>query len=157
MSSYVATVQWERGQAVFTDQRYSRAHTWLFDGGARVLASSSPHVVRLPWSDPAGVDPEEALVASVASCHMLWFLSLAAEQGWVVDSYTDAAQGVMEKNAQGKLWVARVDLRPHTVFSGTVLPTDDTLAALHHRAHEECFIAQSVRSDIVTHPSWAVA
>lgn len=152
MSHYTASLLWEREGGDFTRQRYSRRHLLCFDGGAQVLASSSPQVVPLPWSDPAGVDPEEAFVASLASCHMLWFLSLAAQAGFVVDRYTDAAQGVMSRNAAGRLAMTEVTLRPHAVFSGEGRPTREELAALHHRAHEECFIANSVTTDVRCEP-----
>lgn len=148
MSDYFATVEWRRNGAVFSDNRYSRAHVWRFDGGLTVPGSSSPHVVRAPYSDPAAVDPEEAFVASVSSCHMLWFLVLAVKAGLVVDSYTDEAVGVMEKNAQGKLAITRISLRPRIEFSGTKVPIAAELDALHHKAHEECFIANSVRTEI---------
>lgn len=148
MSDYFATVEWRRNGAVFSDNRYSRAHVWRFDGGLTVPGSSSPHVVRAPYSDPAAVDPEEAFVASVSSCHMLWFLVLAVKAGLVVDSYTDEAVGVMEKNAQGKLAITRISLRPRIEFSGTKVPSAAELDALHHKAHEECFIANSVRTEI---------
>jgi organic hydroperoxide reductase OsmC/OhrA len=148
MSEYVATVEWQRNGAVFSDNRYSRAHTWRFDGGLTVPGSSSPHVVRAPYSDPAAVDPEEAFVASVSSCHMLWFLVLAVKAGLIVDSYSDEAVGVMEKNAQGKLAITRIALRPRIEFSGAKVPTAAEIDALHHKAHEECFIANSVRTAI---------
>jgi organic hydroperoxide reductase OsmC/OhrA len=148
LSDYFATVEWRRNGAVFSDNRYSRAHVWRFDGGLTVPGSSSPHVVRAPYSDPAAVDPEEAFVASVSSCHMLWFLVLAVKAGLVVDSYTDEAVGVMEKNAQGKLAITRISLRPRIEFSGTKVPSAAELDALHHKAHEECFIANSVRTEI---------
>jgi organic hydroperoxide reductase OsmC/OhrA len=148
MSEYVATVEWRRNGAVFSDNRYSRAHTWRFDGGLTVPGSSSPHVVRAPYSDPAAVDPEEAFVASVSSCHMLWFLVLAVKAGLVVDSYSDEAVGVMEKNAEGKLAITRITLRPQIAFSGAKSPSPEELDALHHKAHEECFIANSVRTAI---------
>jgi organic hydroperoxide reductase OsmC/OhrA len=148
MSEYLATIEWRRDGAVFSDNRYSRAHTWRFDGGLTVPGSSSPHVVRPPYSDPAAVDPEEAFVASVSSCHMLWFLSLAAKAGFVVDSYSDEAVGVMEKNAEGKLAVTRIILRPKIEVAGTKKPAAGDIDALHHKAHEECFIANSVRTAI---------
>src|ERR1700733_5557473 len=125
MSTYTATIRWRRKpDERFIDGRYSRAHQWKFDGGAVVPASSSPHVVRVPFSDPAGVDPEEAYVAALSSCHMLWFLGLAARDGYVVDVYDDSAQGEMMKNAEGKEMVARVTLRPAIVFSGDKAPND---------------------------------
>jgi organic hydroperoxide reductase OsmC/OhrA len=153
MSTYTATIRWTRDGAKFTDNRYSRAHTLTFDGGAVVRASSSPHVVRPPYSDPAGVDPEEMFVASLSSCHMLWFLSLAATRGFVVDSYLDNAEGVMEKNAAGKLAMTRVTLRPRVVFAGDRLPSKAESDALHHAAHEECFIANSVKTEVLIDPN----
>ena len=151
MTECLATVRWRRSGAVFTDNRYSRAHEWRFDGGAVVTASSSPHVVRVPLSDPAAVDPEEAFVASLASCHMLWFLSLAAQAGFVVEEYEDAAVGVLAKNEEGKLAITVVTLRPKVIFAGTA-PTDAELARLHERAHEECFIARSVKTELRVEP-----
>src|SRR6266481_2687869 len=118
MSTYTAIIRWERGDQPFTDNRYSRAHRWLFDGGVEVPASSSPHVVPLPLSVAAAVDPEEAFVASLSSCHMLWFLSLAARRGLVVDGYHDEAVGVMSKDASGKPAITRVTLRPEVHFAG---------------------------------------
>lgn len=147
MSSYSAVISWARGDARFTDNRYSRAHRWSFDGGAEVHASSSPHVVPLPYSDATGVDPEEAFVASLSSCHMLWFLSIAAKRGWVVDGYRDEAVGTMEKDERGRLWMSRVVLRPAVTFVGE-RPMRDAELAAHHEAHEECFIANSVRTAV---------
>jgi organic hydroperoxide reductase OsmC/OhrA len=147
---YRATVTWKRtADAKFTDQRYSRGHTWSFDGGVDVPASSSPLSVRLPYSVAEAVDPEEALVAAVSSCHMLTFLYIAAKQGFVVDAYADEAVGVMTKNEQGRLWVSKVTLRPAITFSGDKRPTADEADHLHHLAHEECYIANSVKSEIV--------
>jgi len=151
---YGAEVSWQRGAAErFTDNRYSRRHLWRFDGGVEVAGSSSPLSVPLPYSDPAAVDPEEAFVASIAACHMLWFLALAAKAGFVVASYRDAASGVMTNNAQGKLWVSAVTLRPETAFDGERRPSRDELLALHHRAHEECFIANSVKTEVRCEPA----
>ncbi len=152
MSKYTARVTWERGDQAFTDNRYSRAHAWRFDGGVEVRASSSPDVVKPPLSDPAAVDPEEAFIASLSSCHMLWFLSLAAVKKFRVDSYDDEAEGVMEKDAQGRVAITRVTLRPAIRFSGDVMPTSADLDALHHAAHERCFIANSVKSDVRVEP-----
>ena len=149
---YGVQIRWARGTAVFTDNRYSRAHSWHFDGGVEVPASSSPHVVRVPLSQEAAVDPEEAFVASLASCHMLWFLSLAASGGLRVDQYTDAARGVMGKNASGKVAITRVTLRPRVTFSGDRLPSRAAIAELHHKAHDECFIANSVTTDVRCEP-----
>ncbi len=152
MATYTAEVTWSRNSAPFTDNRYSRAHRWRFDGGADVPASSSPWVVPVPMSDPAGVDPEEALVASLSSCHMLWFLALAARKGLVVDEYEDAASGVLGRDASGKQAMTSVTLRPRTRFSGENRPTPADIASLHHAAHEECFIARSVRCDVRCEP-----
>jgi organic hydroperoxide reductase OsmC/OhrA len=149
---YQARVHWERGAAPFTDNRYSRGHTWHFDGGVEVPASSSPTVVRVPMSVEAAVDPEEAFVAALASCHMLWFLSLAAQAGFRVDEYTDDALGVMGRNANDKQAITRVTLTPRASFSGATLPTRAEIMQLHHRAHEECFIANSVITDVRVEP-----
>jgi organic hydroperoxide reductase OsmC/OhrA len=149
---YKATVSWSRSDAVFIDNRYSRAHTWTFDGGVSVPASSSPSVVRLPYSRADAVDPEEAFVAALSSCHMLFFLHLAAQRGFVVDAYDDEAVGVMAKNERGKMYVAKVTLRPRIVFSGARRPSDTDIAELHHRSHEECFIANSVLTEVVVEP-----
>jgi organic hydroperoxide reductase OsmC/OhrA len=147
---YRATVTWPRAaDAKFTDQRYSRGHSWSFDGGITVPASSSPLSVRLPYSVAEAVDPEEALVAAVSSCHMLTFLYVAAKQGFVVDAYTDAAVGEMTKNEGGKVWVSRVTLAPAITFSGEKRPTTEQLDELHHLAHEECYVANSVKTEIV--------
>lgn len=150
---YTAQVLWQltAGES-FTDGRYSRRHLLRFDGGVEVPGSSSPSVVPLPWSDAAAVDPEEAFVASLSSCHMLWFLALAAQARYVVTSYQDQAVGVMTPNDQGKLWVSQVTLRPQAVFGGTHGPTHEQLEALHHRAHEECFIASSVITEVRCEP-----
>ena len=149
---YTATLDWERKGAPFADGNYSRAHRWRFDGGAVVPASASPSVVPSPHSDPAAVDPEEAYVAALASCHFLWFLHVARAAGFVVDSYHDEAAGVMESNAQRKLWVSRVTLKPRVVFAGRQ-PTDAQLQEMHARAHEECFIANSVRTQVAVEPT----
>jgi len=157
VANYGATITWRRNGVAFSDKRYSRAHTWKFDGGAEVVASSSPHIVPLPFSDPAGVDPEEAFVASLSSCHMLWFLSIACKRGYVVESYEDAADGLMEKNAEGKLAMTLVRLRPKVAFAGSNVPDEEAFQAMHHDAHVECFIANSVKSEIVCEPSIADA
>lgn len=148
MSSHGCTIEWSRGDAAFTDLKYSRAHAWRFDGGAVVRASSSPHSVRLPWSDPAGVDPEEALVAAVSSCHMLWFLSLAAAAGYVVDRYADAPEGRLAAFPDGQRGITEVVLRPRIAFSGERQPDADAVAALHHEAHRRCDIAHSIRGEV---------
>lgn len=149
---YRAGIHWMRGTATFTDKRYSRGHLWRFDGGVEVPASSSPQVVRVPLSVEAAVDPEEALVASLSSCHMLWFLALAADQGWRVDDYYDEAAGFMGRNAAGRTAMTRVTLRPRVRFSGERLPTRADIEALHHRAHEECYIANSVTTEVRCEP-----
>jgi len=146
---YTARVSWLRNGAAFIDNRYSRGHQWSFDGGTRVPASSSPSVVPLPYSVPEAVDPEEALVAAASSCHMLTFLYLAAKQRFVVDSYEDDAFGTMAKNAAGRYAIDRITLRPKIQFAGSRSPTAEELASLHHSAHEECYIANSVRCEIV--------
>jgi organic hydroperoxide reductase OsmC/OhrA len=152
--SHSARIHWQRGSAAFTDNRYSRAHRWYFDGGIEVPASSSPHVVRVPLSDEQAVDPEEALVASLSSCHMLFFLSFAASRGFRVDDYSDEAQGVMGKNPAGRTAMVRVTLRPRVSFSGERLPSRADIEALHHRSHEECFIANSVTTTVDIEPVW---
>lgn len=151
MSEYTATIYWQRLGAVFTDNKYSRAHEWRFDGGVTVPGSSSPHVVRVPLSDPNAVDPEEAFVASLSSCHMLFFLSFAAQAGLVVDTYEDPAIGVMGRNEAGKMAMTVVTLRPKAVFFGKQ-PSAEQLNELHHRAHDECFIASSVKTDVRCEP-----
>jgi len=151
--AHVAIVGWELAGADFAGRRYSRAHTWRFDGGAVVAASSSPHVVPLPMSDAAAVDPEEAYVAALSSCHMLWFLDFASRAGWVVEAYEDAAEGRMGRDAAGRPVVDLVTLRPRTRFAGERAPDAAALAALHHQAHAACFLANSVRSDIRCEPT----
>lgn len=152
MADYTVTVHWERRDQRFTDNRYSRGHTWTFDGGATIPASSSPHVVPIPYSDASAVDPEEAFVASLSSCHMLWFLSIAAKRGFCVDRYADDAVGIMEKDQSRRLAMTRVTLRPRTVFSGDRLPTQADIQAMHDQAHEECYIANSVKTEVRCEP-----
>jgi organic hydroperoxide reductase OsmC/OhrA len=152
MSTYTAVISWKRGDQVFTDNRYSREHVWRFDGGIEVVASSSPRVVPLPFSIAVAVDPEEAFVASLSSCQMLWFLSIAAKRKFRVDSYTDNAEGIIEKNAAGKLAMTRVTLRPDVSFSGEKIPSRAELDQMHHEAHEECFIANSVKTEVLCEP-----
>ena len=157
MTQISAEIIWQRGEQDFLSNHYSRRHTMRFDGGAEILGSSSPHIVPLPMSDPTAVDPEEAFVASLSSCHMLWFLSIAAKRRFCVDSYHDAALGLMENNANGKMVVAVVTLRPAITFSGLHQPTRAEIDQLHHRAHEECFIANSVKSEIRIEPIYGTA
>lgn len=148
MKQFEAKLAWQRGAQSFADQRYSRAHEWLFDGGLRVPASSSPLSVPEPMSDPAAIDPEEALVAAASSCHMLFFLSIAAQRGFVVDDYRDHAVGTLEKNQQGLLAMTRITLRPAVAFSLTP-PGAAELASLHQEAHARCYIANSIKADVV--------
>ncbi|MCC7599882.1 OsmC family protein [Janthinobacterium sp. FW305-129] len=148
MHQFFATVAWQRDGQDFAGQRYSRGHEWQFDGGLRVPASSSPLSVPLPMSVAENVDPEEALVAATSSCHMLFFLSLAAQRGYVIDDYRDDAVGELGKNAAGRLAMTRIVLRPRIAFAGTP-PTPEALAALHHDAHERCYIANSLTADVV--------
>jgi len=148
MSTYTAIVRWKRGaDDAFAQGRYSRAHEWAFDGGAVVPASASPHIVPAPWSDAAGVDPEEAFIASLASCHMLFFVDLARRAGFVVDDYVDEAEGVLEKRADRKMWMSSVTLHPRATWGGDP-PDAAALADLHHKAHEACFIANSVTTEV---------
>ncbi len=149
MSKYFAKVVWTRGEDNFLDNRYSRGHLWSFDGGVEVRASSSPHTVPVPMSVEANVDPEEAFVASLSSCHMLWFLSVAAKKRYVVDSYIDEAVGVMEKDENGKLAMTKVILRPQVHFSGENQPSDRGRQKMHQLAHENCFIANSVKTEVL--------
>ena len=152
MPNHNATIRWSASPGEeFAKGQYSRAHRWTFDGGAVVPASASPHVVPAPWSDATAVDPEEAFVASLASCHMLFFLDFARRSGVVVTSYEDEADGVMEKGDDGRTRITRVTLRPRIVFDGGP-PDVAALDALHHKAHEACFIANSVTSEIVIEP-----
>jgi len=152
MAEHIATILWERGDQHFLDNRYSRKHTIRFDGGLEIPASSAPSNVPLPYSDESAADPEELLVAALSNCHMLWFLSIAAKRGFCVDSYTDNAVGTMAKNEHGKLFLAQVTLNPVTTFSGEKIPTMEELEQLHHKAHEECFIANSVLTEIICKP-----
>lgn len=145
---YTAEVIWERGQQAFLDNRYSRQYLMKFDGGIEVIGSSSPWVVPLPLSEPQAVDPEESFVSAISSCHMLWFLSIAAKRGFVVDSYHDQAVGVMTANAHKKYWVSDVVLQPKILFSGVKLPSLEAIQQMHDEAHEECFIANSVKTQI---------
>ncbi len=147
MSEHRAKIEWRSRGEDIRSGRYSREHTWAFDGGAVVPASPSPSVVKAPYSNPACVDPEEAFVASIASCHMLTYLYLASKAGFEVLSYADDAVGTMSKNERGVPWVSAVELRPIVEF-GAERPTPEQDAELHHRAHLECFISSSVRTEI---------
>ncbi|WP_454915497.1 OsmC family protein [Xanthobacter sediminis] len=145
---YRATIRWSRDGALFTDGRYSRAHVWAFDG-LEVPGSSAPSSVRVPLSRADAVDPEEALVAAASSCHMLFALDFARKAGFRVDSYEDAARGEMTPNDKGKLYLSRITLSPTLVFSGETRPTDADVAALHAAAHAECYVAHSLRAEII--------
>ncbi|MDO9607628.1 MAG: OsmC family protein [Brevundimonas sp.] len=147
MGVYEAKIAWSRGDQPFLDKRYSRLHSWTFDGGAVVPGSSAPVSVPVPMSDPTAVDPEEAMIASLSSCHMLWFLAFAANAGLVVDSYVDEASGKMGKDETGKSYLAQVTLQPFTRFSGRE-PDQAEIDALHHQAHDHCEMAHSVRAEI---------
>lgn len=150
-----AEVLWLRGEQNFLDNRYSRKHLLRFDGGAEASGSSSPHIVPVPMSDSAAVDPEEMFIASISSCHMLWFLSIAAKRRFCVDRYFDSAFGVMQKNGEGKIALSIVTLQPEVHFSGEQTPTREEIDQMHHEAHDECFIANSVKSEIRCEPVYA--
>ncbi|MGF1753441.1 OsmC family protein [Vibrio makurazakiensis] len=151
MSEYSALIRWNRADnEIFSDNKYSRGHTWEFDGGVVVPASSSPHVVPLPLSVEANVDPEEAFIAALSSCHMLVFLSIAAKRKYIIEEYIDDAVGVLEEDSDGRTSVTRVMLRPRIIFSGERQPSRVQLEKLHHISHENCFIANSVKTEITT-------
>jgi organic hydroperoxide reductase OsmC/OhrA len=145
---YKAKIEWKLSGPNFVKGQYSREHTWAFDGGITVPASPAPSSVPTPWSNAANVDPEEAFVAAISSCHMLVFLWLASRDGFTVTSYVDDALGVMTKNERGVLWVSAVTLNPQIQWSGERVPTDDEVAKLHHRAHEGCYIANSIKTEV---------
>jgi organic hydroperoxide reductase OsmC/OhrA len=146
---YNVKICWRKNfDEAFVDNRYSRAHTWTFDGGMEIEASSSPHVVPVPMSKESAIDPEEAFVASLSSCHMLWFLSIAAGKKFIIESYEDNAEGILEKNAEGKLAITDVALNVHVTFTGETLPSRAKLDELHKLAHEKCYIANSVKAKI---------
>ncbi|HEU4439095.1 MAG TPA: OsmC family protein [Methylomirabilota bacterium] len=148
MAPHKATIRWALKDDGFLKGRFSREHTWTFDGGATVDASAAPSVVPAPYSNPAAVDPEEAFVASIASCHMLTFLYVAMREGFVVERYEDEAVGVMRKNEHGAMWVGQVTLHPRIVYGGEKRPSVAEIDHLHHLAHEQCFIANSVKTEI---------
>jgi len=148
MSEHKATIKWQRGSPDFLKGKYSREHTWTFDGGVTVAASASPSVVPVPFSNPAHVDPEEAYVASISSCHMLTFLYLASKQGFQIDGYEDEAIGLMTKGENGQPWVSLVTLHPKIRYSGDKSPSPKDEQELHHLAHEQCFIANSIKTQV---------
>jgi len=152
MSQHLATVDWTRKGPDFIKGQYSREHIWSFDAGITIRASPSPSVVPAPWSNPANVDPEEAFVASVSSCHMLTFLWVASKEGFVADSYHDEAVGVMTKNERGVFWISAITLRPLIAWSGAKQPAAEDLQRLHHLAHEQCYIANSIKTEVRVEP-----
>ena len=152
MATHGAEILWSRGDQDFLDNRYSRRHSIRFDGGAALAGSSSPHIIAEPMSDASAVDPEELFVASLSSCHMLWFLFIAAADGYCVDRYSDRAEGVMGRNAEGRMVMLEVTLRPDVLFSGERQPSRADALRMHHKAHDECFIAQSVRCEVRCEP-----
>ena len=148
MSSYKATIEWRRtGDGDFLKGQYSRAHEWKFDGGLQIAASPSPHIVPAPWSDANGIDPEEAFVASLSSCHMLFFIDLARRRGLTIENYLDEAEGLLEKRPDGRLAMTKVTLRPRMHWSKDA-PAEAVIQEIHHQAHEACFIANSVTTEI---------
>jgi organic hydroperoxide reductase OsmC/OhrA len=153
MKQFEAKLAWRRGAQPFLDQRYSRAHEWEFDGGLSVPASSSPLSVPLPMSVADNIDPEEALVAATASCHMLFFLSIAAKRGHTVESYTDSPVGLLEKDGKGRMAMTNITLRPDIVFAGVAWPSEEEIAAIHHEAHDKCYIANSLKTEITIEPA----
>ncbi|RVQ65274.1 OsmC family peroxiredoxin [Croceicoccus ponticola] len=158
MGDYTATVRWQlREGEVFTSNRYSRAHEWCFDGGAVVSGSAAPGYLPAALIDESAVDPEEALLASAASCHMLYFLAYAAKDGFSIGSYADNPVGHVEKNEEGDPWISRITMRPDARFAGDRLPTRADIDALHHRAHKSCIIANSLKSEMTIEPEYGEA
>lgn len=157
MSQYTATIFWSREGQKFTDNRYKRAHKWHFDGGETIRASSSPQVVPTPLSDASAVDPEEAFVAALSSCHMLWFLSIAAKRGFIVEEYEDQATGKMEKDHNGNLAITEVTLHPNVTYHPDSAPTEKEASDMHHQAHKKCFIANSVKTGVKVESKMEIA
>lgn len=154
---YTATIEWAKsGDETFVDGKYSRVHQWRFDGGLQVHASSSPHIVPLPMSNPAFVDPEEAFVASLASCHLLFFLSYCSKKKYVVAHYEDHAEGILDVGPDGKQQMTVVTLRPQVIFEGDHIPSQQTIDELHELSHESCFIAASVKTKIAIESKVAI-
>ena len=152
MSHYTATIKWRRGEQDFVNDEYSRGHSWEFDGGLTVPASASPDIVPLPKSVAENVDPEEAFVASLSSCHMLFFLAISARKGYIIDNYTDYAIGYLGKNGEGRTAMTQVILRPSIEFSGDKRPTGEQIESIHEQSHRQCFIANSVKTDVIIEP-----
>ena len=149
MSTYTAKITWKADTPdTFVKGRYTRGHTWMFDGGTVVPASSSLHAVKVPFSVEEAVDPEEALVAAASSCHMLSFLWVASQKGFTAESYEDDAIGEMTTNHQGGQWVSKITLNPTIVWIGDA-PSNEQLASMHHEAHQLCYIANSIKSEVV--------
>jgi organic hydroperoxide reductase OsmC/OhrA len=153
MSEHLATISWQRRDADFLSGKFSRVHSWSFDGGATVEATAAPSVVPAAYTSSSAIDPEEAFVASISSCHMLTFLYFAYKQGFQVESYEDHAVGTMHKGENGVPWVSSVTLRPRIVYGGAKKPNDEQGHRLHHDAHEKCFIANSVKTEIKVVPT----
>jgi organic hydroperoxide reductase OsmC/OhrA len=146
---YTASIFWKKKETEsFTDNKYSRGHTWVFDGGVQLPASASPQVVPLPMSDESAVDPEEAFVAAISSCHMLFFLTIAASSNYIIETYDDQAEGIMSKNEHGQMVMGDIILKPKIVFSGTTIPSAEQIAELHNSAHHKCYLANSIKSTI---------
>jgi organic hydroperoxide reductase OsmC/OhrA len=151
--NYGVTLLWKKGtDEKFTDGKYSRKHQWIFDGGAKVQASSSPHVVPLPFSDESAVDPEEAFIAALSSCHMLFFLSLAAKRNYVIETYEDNAEGTLSKIENGEMAMTVVNLKPKVTFTGSNIPPKEVIEELHEKSHKLCYIANSVKTVVNVHP-----
>ncbi|MCJ8340240.1 MAG: OsmC family protein [Pseudomonadales bacterium] len=151
MSEYNVKVVWNKGaDEQYTDGKYSRGHQWHFDGGISVAASSSPQVVPLPYSVEANVDPEEAFVASLSSCHMLFFLQVAAKKRYVIEQYVDNAVGLMQADSSGNISITKVTLKVAVTFSAARQPSLLQLQKMHHLSHQQCFIANSVKTVVVT-------
>ena len=149
MSTHLATIRWQNSGPDILQREYSREHTWHFDGGLTVPASPSPLIVAAPWSNASSLDPEEAFVASVASCHMLWFLHVAIDAGFAAKSYEDTAIGRMTRNELGALWISQITLNPTVCWSGDRQPSAPDVSELHRLAHEQCFIANSIKTEVI--------
>jgi organic hydroperoxide reductase OsmC/OhrA len=149
MSEHKVTIDWKRETSDFDYKTYNRDHNWMFDAGVTVRASATPSYL----GNAACVDPEEAFVASLSSCHMLTFLAICARSGYVLDSYRDDAIGILAKDSGGALAMSKVTLRPAVKFGGAKIPTPDETAKLHEQAHHACFIANSVKTEVVVEPA----
>ena len=156
MSKYSATVSWSRDGQPFIDNKYKRTHRWTFDSGQTIRASASPNIVPSPFSDPSAVDPEEAFVAALSSCHMLWFLSIAAEAGFVVEAYVDKATGILSRDEHGKQAITQVALFPHVTFKSGSAPSMEKHHIIHDLAHEKCFISNSVKTTVEVESSMSI-